>query len=138
MQDTHNNTSPRVSYGKNGFIFLHLVNGKRNIGNISADGQTYTKTIVPNLHIHRKSNSIGFNYQLLKQSSFHWVVVKAEGYENLVTSRKYILENGSFLHFQNEGFEKQLFLRISDFGIGKVRQFENGIDNQQDLFCEVV
>lgn len=136
--ELHNNTSPRISHGKSGTIFLHLVNGRRNIGTLSADGQTYTKTIVPSLHIHHKSDSIGFNYQLLKQSNFKWIVVNAEGYETLLTSRKYILEHGFFLHFQKDGFEKQLFLRLSDFGIDKARQFENENGNQQDLFAEVV
>lgn len=136
--ELHNDTLPLISQGKTGNIYLHLVNGKRNIGTISPDGNTYTKSIVPSLHIHRKSNSIGFNYQFLKQSNFRWIVVRADGYETLVTSRKYILEHGFFLHFQNEGFEKQLFLRISDFGIDKARQFENKISNQQNLFAEAV
>ena len=135
--ELHNNTTLRITFSKSGTIFLHLVNGRRNIGTLTADGQTYTKTIIPSLHIHRKSNSIGFNYQLLKQSSFKWIVVKAEGYENLVTSRKYILQFGKYLYFKNEGFEKQIFLPLSDFGIDKARQFENGISNQQNLFAEV-
>lgn len=137
QMDQHNSTSLRISYSKSGTVFLQLFDRKRNIGSISADGQTYTKSINPSLHIHRKTNSIGFNNDLLRSGSFHWVTVKADGYSPLVTSRQYILEKGFFLHFKADGYEKQIFLPVTEFGIDKARQFESCRSNQQNLFGEV-
>lgn len=142
MEST-NNTSPRIYINNNGIVFLHLVDSKRNIGTISADGTTYTKTIIPTLHIHRKTKSVGFNYELLRDGNFSWVIVKADGYQNLVTSRRYILQHGFFLYFKHEGFEKQIFLPIDEFGLNIAREFEKqlnkktSIEQQMVLFGEV-
>jgi hypothetical protein len=71
-------------------------------------------------------DAIGINYKLLSQGAelFDFIVIQY-GLDILQTSREYILNKGYFLHFQKNGLERQIFLKISGFGLDKVNQFDN-------------
>jgi|688.fasta_scaffold320624_4 hypothetical protein len=63
-------------------------------------------------HLFRKNNSYGFNYQVLKDAKlFNSVRLKDESNEWLIP-KDFILDNGSFLFFKEEGFERQIFVPI--------------------------
>jgi hypothetical protein len=127
---------PSVALGANRNVLLHYSGGTRTIGTLSEDGKTYRKVIDPRLHVYRESKSIGFNHSLIRDWHFDWIDVRM-GREVLVTSRKFVLAHGFPLHFKKEGFEKQIFLRIADFGIEKARAFEAQVSTQEILFKEV-
>jgi hypothetical protein len=124
-------------------VRLFLPNQKpRNIGWLSEDGYTFHTQRNPEKHYHRQSESVGFNYELLRDGSFHWVVVHLPYGKELVTTRNHILEKGIFLHFKQRGFEKQRFLPLTEFGIEKAQATESRQDKrrfehtQKNLFGE--
>ncbi len=134
-------TQLRVS--DSGEIRLTLPNQKpRNIGWFNDNGDTFHCQRNPAKHLHYKSESYGFNYELLRDGIFVWVIVHLPFNELLVTSRNHILSKGSFLHFANKGFERQIFLPLTEFGIDKARETEKQLkerqaeDAQQNLFGE--
>lgn len=128
---------------QSGDIRLYLPNQKpRTIGWLSDDGKTFHTQRNPAKHCHHDSNSYGFNYELLRDGNFSRVVVHLPFGEQLETTRQHILEKGFFLYFKEQGFEKQRFLSLSEFGKEKAEQTENhlkkqqAIENQQNLFGE--
>ena len=133
-----------IRVAQSGEIRLTLPNQKpRNIGWFSDSGDTFHCQRNPAKHLHYKSESYGFNYELLRDGMFVWVFVHLPFNELLITSRNHILEKGSFLHFKNEGFERQIFLPLTEFGIDRARETEKGLrervaeNAQQNLFGEV-
>lgn len=84
-------------------------------------------------HIHRKTNSIGINFELLSNQSipYHYIRVKL-GREELMTTRYYWKEKGIVRHYS--GFEPQSFLRLEDFGIENAVIFEKLNPKQPNLF----
>jgi hypothetical protein len=135
-------TNIRVT--QSGEIRLALPNQKpRNIGWFSENGDTFHCQRNPAKHLHYKSESYGFNFELLKDGSFVWVYIHLPFGGLLITSRNHILKNGSFLHFNKVGFEKQIFLSLSEFGIDRARETEKQLvkqnvkTTQQTLFGEV-
>ncbi len=135
-------TNIRVS--QSGEIFLVLPNQKpRRIGWLNENGDTFHTQRNPVKHFHRSSKSYGFNYELLRDGNFSRVIVHLPFGEQLETTRTQIMEKGFFLYFKEQGFEKQRFLSLSEFGKEQAEQTEKRLkqqqakDNQQNLFSEV-
>lgn len=129
---------------QSGEIRLALPNQKpRNIGWFNENGDTFHCQRNPAKHLHLSSHSYGFNYELLRDGNFSRVIVHLPFGEQLETTRKHILEKGFFLYFKQQGFEKQRFLSLSDFGKEKAEQTTKELmqkyvkDTQQNLFSEV-
>jgi len=127
-----------------GEVHLVLPNQKpRNIGWFSDNGNTFHTQRNPAKHLHRNSNSYGFNYELLRDGNFSRVIVHLPFGGLLETTRIHILKKGGFLHFKVRGYERQRFLALSDFGREKAIQTENLLTpiqpkaSQQNLFKEV-
>jgi hypothetical protein len=73
----------------------------------------------------RNLNAVGLNYKLVSQGGAYFDFVKIEfGFQILETSRLFFLEYGSFLHFKNNGLDKQIFLSLDKFGMDKVKEFD--------------
>ncbi len=65
-------------------------------------------------HLHRISNSYGFNYQLLDEAKkFDFVRIIAADAEYKIP-RTEILSKGSFLFFKEQGFERQIFVKLEE------------------------
>jgi len=126
-------------------VYLTIPDAKykpiRNIGYIknrtfftyrNKDNQTFNKT-----------GAIGINYKLLKQGAelFDNIEIKY-GVDILQTTREYFLNSGYFLHFKNNGLERQIFLKIKDFGLDKVNKSENDkviqLNNELVRFADVL
>lgn len=115
------------SQGERGlFLFISDAKIKKNryIGFIK--NRTFFTRREKYKHTFNKNNSIGINYKLLREGDkfFDFIVIEY-GSDLLQTSREYYLKYGFFLHFKSGGFERQKFLKISDFGLDKVNRFEN-------------
>jgi hypothetical protein len=100
---------------KDGKVTLSLLTEKRdrNIGFIKDKmlfvDRSYDK------HLHRKSNSYGFNYHLLKLSkSFDYVAINEDDERLFVVPKHAILDYGKVMFFKNSedgnSFEVQIFL----------------------------
>lgn len=126
-------------------VFLHIPDAKfkkhRYIGYIK--NKTFFTRRDIHKHTFHRNNSIGVNYKLLSEGGkyFDYIVI-SYGSDLLQTSREYYLKYGYFLHFKNNGLERQLFLKIENFGLDKVNRFENErviqLNNQLKNFSNVL
>lgn len=101
--------------GKRVLISLKLVAEKRprKIGTINIAQKTIDMERVRNKHLFRKSNSYGFNHNLLKKTLLFDKVRLRDDQNEWLIPKDFILENGHFLNFKNQGgFELQIFLPL--------------------------
>ena len=105
-------------------------NGKRLIVTLRlvSEGNRYRKVGVVNLatkiieiqrnrekHLFRKGNAYGFNHKLLSDAKLFDTVRLKDDKAEWKVPVSYILENGKFLHFQNNGgFERQIFISLPE------------------------
>jgi hypothetical protein len=101
----------------NGLITLRLVaeyGRERNLGIIK--GKIF-HTIRKNNHLHYKTNSYGFNYNLLKRSQFQYVLMTTENKIKYKIPKEVILKEGTVMFFKyaqaGDSFEVQIFLPMS-------------------------
>lgn len=66
--------------------------------------------------VFREASAFGFCYILMRDGRFTRVVVRLPVGQQLVTTRKNILQNGEFLYFRKNQLERQLFLPLDKFG----------------------
>jgi hypothetical protein len=117
----------QITVSPSGKVYLNLPNKKykphRNIGDISGD----------TLHVYRNSvdqrfrqfgGSIGFNYELMRDGTFTNVVVHLPYGEELVTTRKCILDKGKFLHFKKNDLDRQIYHSLENFGVERAKECE--------------
>lgn len=102
-------------------ITLKLAGFKaRRIGTVTRSTNTLDVVRKRDKHLHIKSNSYGFNYSVIsKKTGIDWVRVSDDTGCYWKIPTKYILENGKFLFFLKQGFEKQIFLSLE-----KMEQFK--------------
>ena len=119
-------------------VQLTLALQTRYVGKLdeAGDGTFYTKRCQK--HVHRKSNSLGINLELVQRQDFHfkWILIEFEG-RRLITSREFLLYHGSVFDFSKAGFEKQVFLRLDLWGEERARAFERMLCQQTELFAGV-
>jgi len=118
-------------------VRLSLPNQKpRIIGWLSEDGQIFHTQRNPEKHFHHQSNSVCFNFELLRDGNFKWIIVHLPFGKELLTTRNHILEIGFFLYFKKQGFEKQKALNLLDFGIEKAQVTESHLREKQFKNCQ--
>jgi hypothetical protein len=96
------------------FLKLKSEQRMRNIGIIAIHDRLLIIKRDLSKHLHYKSQSIGFNYHILAEGKrFDNVLVKIENGDDYTIPKSVILEQGKFIHFQKEGFERQIFLPLN-------------------------
>lgn len=133
--------SLRLIPTQHGHVFqvqLNLPLQTRHIGKIDEAGEGTFFTKRGAQHLHRKTNSLGINLELVQRQDFKfkWILVEFNG-KRLVTSREFLLYHGSIFDFSKAGFEKQIFLRLDYWGEERARAFERTLRNQGELFAGV-
>ena len=134
-QDTN---SIRLIPTKHSHVFnvaLSLGFQTRYIGRLDQAGEGTFIANRTEKHLHRKSNSLGVNLELLERFTFRWIVIMYCG-ERLVTTKKYILEHGRIFSFDKSGYEKQCFLNLNDWSEENAIAYEEELCSQGELFCE--
>ena len=116
-------------------VALKLDHQTRYIGKLDKAGDGTFTTKRTERHIHRLTNSLGVNLELLQRFTFKWIVISYCG-NKLVTSRNYFLKHGKVFNFEKSGYEKQAFLNLSLFGEDKAQLFERSLCQQGNLFNE--
>ena len=141
MSQNQNTQNLRLIQTKFAYVLnvqLNLDAETRYIGRLdeAGDGTFYTRR--SQQHLHRKTNSLGINLELVQRQDFHfkWIIIEFDG-QKLITSREFLLYHGSIFDFRRAGFEKQIFLRLEYWGEDKARAFERTLCNQVELFEEV-
>lgn len=121
LSDDFGNLLITRNNGTRVLISLRLVADKRlrRIGTINLAQKTIDMDRKRNIHLFKKTNSYGFNHNLLNRTKlFDKVRLRDETKEWLIPVN-HILENGHFLNFKNQGgFELQIFLPLD-----KMEQF---------------
>jgi hypothetical protein len=111
-------------------VMLHLNTGIRNIGLIDYNGEPTYYTTRSAAHLHRKSQSLAINAEVVKRFKVVWVCVQYCG-EVLWTKAKDLLTKGFVLNFKSQGYEPQIFLKLRDW---TKKKEDNEEDLQGDLF----
>ncbi len=119
-----------LSITKEGRIFLRLpgksYKAERCIGRM--EGDTLVVERDPERHLFRSSNSYGFNFELIRRGKFKILCVLLPFGERMYTTKDFLLAHGKFLNFQRNQLEKQIFLRLEDFGLEKALAWEREQD----------
>jgi hypothetical protein len=84
-------------------------------------------------HLHRKTNLLGENLELLQRFDFRWICIDFCG-RKLFTTKLYILSHGKVFTFDKSGFESQIFLDLDVWGQDKALAFERQLCSQGNLF----
>ena len=93
----------------------------RRIGLINSKNQLYIKR-KRIIHLHYKSDSYGFNHYIIDNAKkFSSVLLIDERGRYLIPNRV-ILDEGKFLYFKQEGFERQIFLSLDIINQYKINQ----------------
>jgi hypothetical protein len=91
---------------------LKAENRIREVGIINLQEKYLSVNRIREKHLFRKNNSYGFNHYILSNAKKFDKVMLSDDYGTWLIPIKLILEKGSFLHFNKEGFELQIFLPL--------------------------
>lgn len=101
---------------KDGFLYitLHLHGSRkgRNIGRVRLADRTLEVMRNREKHLMKKGKSYGFNEYVLRTAKTFDKIELQDDYGTYVFPRQLVLDRGSYLHFKEEGFERQLFLPL--------------------------
>jgi hypothetical protein len=112
VEDEHGNRL----YRRSNTVFLQLENEAypRKLGIIDEENQVIEIIRESSKHLHRKSNSYGFNFQLLSTATvFNKIKLVVDGMPFLFPV-ELVRKKGKFLYFKQQGFEKQIFLSLDE------------------------
>lgn len=87
----------------------------RLLGYVKASEKTFYCNRDSKRHLLVKADSYGFNYNLINEAKrFDKVLLCIDKIDKYLIPNDFILSNGSFLWFKNEGFERQIFLKKAE------------------------
>lgn len=102
---------------KDGFLYitLHLKGKKagRNIGRVRLADRVLEVSRKRDKHLMLKANAYGFNEYVLREAKKFDRIELTDEYGTYLFSRQLVIDMGKYLHFKEEGFEKQLFLSLN-------------------------
>jgi hypothetical protein len=127
MDDVGTNKVISYHFDKRVILYLKLKSEtkKRKIGVITKSTRTMQVTRNLERHLFQKTFSWGFNdYILRNKTLFDKIWLKDNGGYEWVIPVDYILEHGHYLHFQNQGFERQIFIKLLEIEQFKVKEEE--------------
>ena len=102
-------------------LYLKLVEkSERLLGIIDKKEKTFQIRRNREKHIFKRNKSYGFNHYVLKNAKTFDKIYLLDDVTSWIIPVKFILENGSFMQFQQQGFELQIFIPLD-----KIAQFEN-------------
>ena len=97
----------------------------RKVGVITKSTKTLKITRKRDKHLFRKLNAYGFNeYVLANGKSFDKIWLK-DDYSEWKIPTSFILENGEYLNFKQQGLELQKFISLEKIEQFKVKKKEN-------------
>lgn len=108
-------------------LSLHLKGSEpRMIGTITKSTRTIEMRRKMAIHLFRKGNAYGFNEYILRESkTFDWVRLRDDAGNDWKIPKKFILENGQYLNFKEQGYELQLFVPLEMLEPYRVTHAEN-------------
>lgn len=112
FKDYHGNTV----FVKGGKIRLRIkgTDRVRTLFHIHKDLNYIACERKPSKHLHRKSNSYGFNWDVLQKADIVENVLVREGKKNYLVPIQEIKNRGTFLWFSTKQCELQIFLSLDE------------------------
>jgi hypothetical protein len=102
---------------KDGFLYitLHLRGKKagRNIGRVRLADRVLEVARKREKHLMLKANAYGFNEYVMRTAKKFDTIELTDEHGTYSFPRQLVLNMGRYLHFKEEGFEKQLFLSLN-------------------------
>lgn len=86
----------------------------RELGKVNLKNRVLEIKRIKSKHLFKKNNSYGFNEHLIKTGLTFDKILFSDGERSFLFPKELILQKGSYLHFKQLGFEKQLFLQVSE------------------------
>lgn len=114
LSDEYGNLIISKNNGKRIIVKLKLSNEKtyRLLGVINKATKSIRMTRKRSMHLLIKAQAYGFNYDLLSSVKQFKTVRLEDEFERWTVPVEYILKEGSFLFFKNQGFERQIFITL--------------------------
>ena len=85
----------------------------RRIGIVNLGQKVFEVKRVRAKHLFRMNESYGFNYKILEEAKLFDSIRLKDDQQEWLIPKSFILENGSFLHFKNNGgYERQIFIEL--------------------------
>jgi len=109
-----------VVEGDNLYLCLKEDNRKRHIGVLNKAAKVLSMKRDRKRHLHYKSNSYGFNYQVLSQGTKFNKILIRDNVESFLVPLEFLLEKGRFLYFKQQGFERQIFITLDELKEHKI------------------
>jgi|JI10StandDraft_1071094.scaffolds.fasta_scaffold112455_1 translation elongation factor P/translation initiation factor 5A len=97
----------------------------RRIGTVTKSTKTIDIKRKRGKHLHIKSNSYGFNYEVLNNKKSFDTVRLSDEISDWKIPLDFIMKNGKFLYFLQQGFEKQIFVTLEQIEPYRVKKEEN-------------
>lgn len=104
---------------------LKSENKLRRIGTVTKSTKTIDIKRKRGKHLHIKSNSYGFNYEVLNNKKSFDTVRLSDEISDWKIPLDFIMKNGKFLYFLQQGFEKQIFVTLEQIEQYRVKKEEN-------------
>jgi hypothetical protein len=114
-------------------VELHLPFETRYVGKLDKAGEGIFLSKRTEKHLHRKTNSLGINLELLQRFDFKWICIEYCGLK-LFTTKLFLLHHGTVFTFDKSGYESQVFLELDAWGQKKALEFEKQLCSQGGLF----
>ena len=94
-------------------IYLSVLGKSRMIAQLDPLNRVLKLKRKRDRHLHYKSNSYGFNYHIISNGTLFDCVLLNDEYGSYKIPKEIILK-GKFLFFKQQGFEKQIFLPLTE------------------------
>jgi len=109
-------------------LFLASESKTRKMGTINKVDSNFIVTRKKEVHLHRNTNSYGFNYRFLQENkSFSFILLKEFVDRKVITYRipkNIVMNNGNFQLYSKQGFELQIFLTLEEIETYKIDEKE--------------
>jgi len=115
LSDDYGNLLITKNNGKRVLLSLKLVSERnkfRRIGTINLEQRVLDIRRKRGRHLFNMNESYGFNYKLLSEAKLFDTVRLSDEHQIWKFPKQFVIDNGSFLHFKKEGFERQIFVTL--------------------------
>lgn len=114
LSDDYGNLLITKNNGKRILLTLKLVSEKkfRRIGTINLEQRVIDIRRKRSKHLFNRNESYGFNYKLLADAKLFDNIRLTDEHQTWKFPKQFVLDEGSFLHFKKEGFERQIFVTL--------------------------
>lgn len=116
LTDGHGNTLWAVNNSKTVVLSLELFaeKKKRRVGIIDIKRRMLSVVRKRQEHTLHKIGAYGFNYKLLKEAKLFDTVLVIDEQGKYQLTREEIINNGQIMNFVKQGFELQIFYKLSE------------------------